>query len=98
MHGMKCKGQQTSKESAGLFCLGVGAGLPSGAFWRLSVEGSIPSDSSPDKFFPVNGCSHSRGMSSGMSQGQDWKPTVIVVLTPEESKGQNDMRQVLSYR
>ena len=46
-------------------------------------------------FFPVGGCSRPQGMSSGMSQGQGWKPAVILALTPEESKGQNDMHKVL---
>lgn len=44
---------------------------------------------------PVSGCRRLRGMSSGMSQGQGCKPTVILALRPEESKGQNDVFKLL---
>lgn len=50
------------------------------------------------QFLPVSGCNRLRGMSSGMSRRQGWKPTVILALRPEESKGQNDVRSMLSLR
>lgn len=42
------------------------------------------------KFLPVSGSSRSRGMSSDMSQGQGWKPAVILALSRGESKSQSD--------
>jgi len=42
------------------------------------------------KFLPASGSSRLRGMSSDMSQGQGWKPAVILALSPGESKGQSD--------
>lgn len=39
---------------------------------------------------PANGCTRLRGMSSDMSQGQGWKPAVILALSPGESKSQSD--------
>ena len=38
------------------------------------------------QILPASGCHHSRGMSSGMSRRQGWKPAVILALWPEESK------------
>ena len=49
------------------------------------------------RFLPASGCNRSRGMSSGMSQGQGLKPAVILALRPEESKGQNDLFQLLPF-
>lgn len=42
------------------------------------------------EILPANGCTRSRGMSSDMSRRQGWKPTVILALSPRESKGQGD--------
>lgn len=42
------------------------------------------------EILPAYGCSRTRGMSSDMSQGQGWKPTVILALSPGESKSQSD--------
>ena len=44
----------------------------------------------PVKFLPASGSSRPRGMSSDMSQGQGWKPAVILALSPGESKSQSD--------
>ena len=70
---------------------GLGLGLRDGSR-RRSLEASGRGFDSPQvhaeqEIFPVSGCNRSRGMSSGMSQGQGWKPAVILALTPEESKG-----------
>jgi hypothetical protein len=46
------------------------------------------------KIFPVSGSSHSRGLSSDMSQGQGLKPAVILALSPKESKSQHDLPQL----
>lgn len=63
-----------------------------------ATEGPIPSRStSRMKIPPASGCNRSRGMSSGMSQGQGFELAVILALRPEESKGQNDVPQ-LPYR
>jgi hypothetical protein len=43
----------------------------------------------------VSGWNRPRSMSSGMSQGQGWKPAVILALRPEKGKGQNDMPKLL---
>jgi hypothetical protein len=44
----------------------------------------------------VGSCSRPQGMSSGMSQGQGLEPAVILAVTPDESKGQDDMHKLLS--
>jgi hypothetical protein len=49
------------------------------------------------QFLPASGSSHSRGMSSGMSRRQSWKLPVILALWPEESKGQNNLSELLHY-
>jgi hypothetical protein len=46
------------------------------------------------KVLPANGWNRLRGMSSGMSRRQGWKPAVILAQRPEESKGQNDVPQL----
>lgn len=47
------------------------------------------------KLLPASGATRLRGMSSDMSQGQGCEPTVILALSPGESKSQsNDLSQL----
>jgi len=73
---------------------------PTGCYalvWTGGVVGSNSPRPYQEKILPASGCNRSRGMSSGMSRRQRWKPTVILALWPEESKGQNDLFNLLYF-
>ena len=85
------KGQQLNRKIEALAITSVGA-------WEGSRSHALGVQSwgfnSPrlhlERFLPASGSSRSRGMSSDMSQGQGWKPAVILALSPGESKSQSD--------
>ncbi len=65
---------------------------PTGRYVRIWMRGVVGSNSPrpyQEEILPACGCTRSRGMSSGMSRRQGWKPAVILAPWPEESKGQN---------
>ncbi len=59
--------------------------------WMGFAAGSNSPQPHPYESAPANDCTRLRGISSGMSQRQGWKPAVILALRPEESKGQNNL-------
>jgi hypothetical protein len=89
---MKTKGQRDNRnpiETLALFSVGAWEGSR-----RCGMAAHGRGFDSPrlhQQLLPASGCNRSRGMSSGMSRRQSWKPAVILALRPEESKGQNDL-------
>lgn len=90
---LKTKGQRHNRlpiETLALFSLGVRDGSHS-----YQLEVARRGFDSPHvhlilEILPANGSNRSRGMSSDMSQGQGWKPAVILALSPGESNSQSD--------
>lgn len=93
---LKNKGQRSNRGSIETLAL-ILCGAEVGAFRCLLGAHGRGFDSLQLhlQILPASGCNRSRGMSSGMSQGQGWKPAVILALRPEESKGQDDVRELL---
>ncbi len=76
----------------------MGLGLvTSGVNWCRAAKGPIPLQLHLLRILPASGCNRSQGMSSGMSRRQSWNLPVILALWPEESKGQNDLSEMLHY-
>lgn len=78
-----------------LACVFLGPTRCYALVWTGGVVGSNSPRPYQERILPASGCNRSRGMSSGMSRRQGWKPAVILALWPEESKGQNDLFKLL---
>jgi hypothetical protein len=88
---LKTKGQRSNRgpiETLALYSLGAWEGSRSCVLVAQSRGFNSPRLHS--KIFPACGCSRRRGLSSDVSQGQGWKPAVILALSPGESKSQSD--------
>ena len=93
---MKAKASESGELQgrAGLLCfLGVRDGSRD-CLLEAARRGFDSPHVQPVRILPASGSSHSRGMSSDMSQGQGWKPAVILALSPKESKSQHDLPQL----
>lgn len=94
---MKTKGQQPNLQMIKLlaYCfLGLWEGSRSGILGARSRGFDSLQVHPYPRILPANGCNRLRGMSSGMSRRQGWKPAVILAQQSEESKGQNDVPQL----
>jgi hypothetical protein len=94
------KGQRSNRgpiETLAFFLLGVRDGSRDSFLERARRGFNSPHVQPILQILPASGSSHSRGMSSGMSRRQSWKLPVILALWPEESKGQNDLFELLYF-
>lgn len=95
---MKGKGQRTNRypiETLAFCLVGAWEGSRSCRLAAQSWGFKSPRLHTNLQFLPANGCNRLRGMSPDMSRRQDVKPAAILALTSEESKCQNDMREML---
>ena len=96
-HGVEYRQGQRIQCVTGIAGLFLGLTWCCVLVWTGGVVGFNSPQPCPKKILPASGCSRLRGMSSGMSRRQSWKPAVILALWPEESKGQNDLFELLHF-
>lgn len=63
--------------------------------WTGGTVGFDSPQPCPNQLLPASGSNRLREMPSGMSRGQDCKPAVILALRSKESKGQDNLFELL---